>query len=440
MKKCWFFLVLIYLSNCSKNEGIIFPEIGSNPTKIELIKTFGGAKNDSFQSVVNTTDGGYAILGFTQSNDFDISDKTDESFDFWLLKFSADDVLLWSKTFGGSQDDRGADLIATNDGGFALFGFSKSTNGNLTENAGNQDFWIIKTSSTGDISWQKTFGFSGADVGTSLIQTTDSGFLITGVLDVTASGGQGNKTAQKHAGGDVWAIKLDASGNKEWQNYFGGTNTDTPFGIQETDDNSFIIIASSDSNDFNITNNKGQYDFWILKIASDGALIWQKNFGGSEIEEPRGICKTNDGNFLIVGDTRSSDQDISKNNGAADIWLIKISPEGELLCEKTVGGSSFDAARAIFKSKNDGYFIAGNSRSSNNGFENKGQNDTWILKIDEFGNLGWQKFIGGSENDFLFDITELSNNSIITIGESYSENQDITENKGFSDALLIKIK
>lgn len=440
MKKCWFFLVLISLSNCSKNEGIIFPEIGSNPTKIELIKTFGGAKNDSFQSVVNTTDGGYAILGFTQSNDFDISDKTDESFDFWLLKFSADDVLLWSKTFGGSEDDRGADIIATNDGGFALFGFSKSTNGNLTENAGNQDFWIIKTSSTGDISWQKTFGFSGADVGTSLIQTTDSGFLITGVLDVTASGGQGNKTAQKHAGGDVWAIKLDASGNKEWQNYFGGTNTDTPFGIQETDDNSFIIIASSDSNDFNITNNKGQYDFWILKIASDGALIWQKNFGGSEIEEPRGICKTNDGNFLIVGDTRSSDQDVSKNNGAADIWLIKISPEGELLWEKTVGGTSFDAARAIFKSKNYGYFIAGNSRSSNNGFENKGQNDTWILKIDEFGNLVWQKFIGGSENDFLFDITELSNNSIITIGESYSENQDITENKGFSDALLIKIK
>ena len=350
MKKCWFFLVLISFFNCSKNDGIIFPEIGSNLTKIELIKTFGGTKNDNFQSVVNSTDGGYAILGFTQSNDFDISDKTDESFDFWLLKFSADDVLLWSKTFGGSEDDRGADLIATNDGGFALFGFSKSTNGNLTENAGNQDFWIIKTSSTGDISWQKTFGFSGADVGTSLIQTTDSGFLITGVLDVTASGGQGNKTAQKHAGGDVWAIKLDASGNKEWQNYFGGTNTDTPFGIQETDDNSFIIIASSDSNDFNITNNKGQYDFWILKIAGDGALIWQKNFGGSEIEEPRGICKTNDGNFLIVGDTRSSDQDVSKNNGAADIWLIKISPEGELLWEKTVGGSSFDAARAIFKS------------------------------------------------------------------------------------------
>ncbi|MDP5093687.1 MAG: hypothetical protein NWQ17_10265, partial [Polaribacter sp.] len=389
MKKILFFLMLLLFINCSKNNGIFFPENEVNSPKIEIIKSFGGSKNDSFQSIVNTLDGGYAILGHTQSNDFDIADKTDDSFDFWVLKFSADDSLLWSKTFGGSEDDRGADLIATNDGGFALFGYSKSNDGDVTENNGDQDFWILKITANGVISWQKTFGFSGADTGYAITQTNDNGFLLTGVLDVSASGGQGNKTVQKHAGGDIWAIKLDASGNKQWQTYYGGSFTDTPLGVVKTNDNGFIIAASSDSNDFNISNNKGQYDFWILKINANGTLIWEKNLGGSEIEEPRGICQTNDGNFMIVGDTRSNDKDVYKNNGAADLWVIKITPDGNLLWEKTFGGSSFDAGRAIFPSQNGGFLIAGNSRSENTNFTNLGQNDGWILKIDDLGNQVW---------------------------------------------------
>lgn len=440
MKRFLLFWVLLLLINCSKNNGIFFLENESYSPKIDIIKTFGGSKNDSFQSIVNSVDGGYAILGFSQSNDFDIVDKTDDSFDFWVLKFSVDDSLLWSKTFGGSNDDRGADLIATNDGGFALLGFSKSVDGDVTENNGDQDFWIVKITANGAISWQKTFGFLGADVGYAITQTNDNGFLLTGVLDVSASGGQGNKTAQKHAGGDIWAIKLDASGNKQWQNYYGGTFTDTPFGVIKTDDNGFIIAASSDSNDFNISNNKGQYDFWILKIDANGTLIWEKNFGGSEIEEPRGICKTIDGNFMIVGDTRSNDKDVSNNNGAADLWVIKITTEGNLLWKKSFGGSSFDAGRAIFPSQNGGFLIAGNSRSENSNFTNLGQNDTWILKIDDVGNQIWQQFLGGSENDFLNDIIEMPDNYIIAIGESNSDNGAISNNYGFTDGVLIKLK
>lgn len=441
MKHFFFFLAISSLFSCSKNNGIIFPETMSNIPKTEIIATFGGSKNDVFQSVVNTIDGGYAILGYTQSNDGDISTKTDDSFDFLLLKYTADDTLEWQKTFGGSDDDRGADLIATNDEGFALLGYSKSTDGDLTQNAGAQDFWLIKTDKNGNILWQKTFGFAGADTGSALIQTNDNGYLLTGVLDVSASNGQGNsKTTQKHAGGDVWAIKLDAVGNVEWRKYFGGSFTDTPFGVEITNDNSYLIAASSDSNDFNITNNKGSYDFWILKISSDGNLIWQKNFGGSEIEEPRGICKTNDGNFMIVGDTRSSDKNVSINNGAADLWLIKISSDGNLIWEKTIGGSSFDVARAIYKSQNAGYLIAGSSRSSNSAFTNQGQSDAWLLKVDDTSNIIWQKNIGGSEIDFLYDVIETRNNSIIAVGESGSSNGDIIENKGFSDALFIKLK
>ena len=274
------------------------------------------------------------------------------------------------------------------------------------------------------------------------MQTSDNGFLITGVLDVTASNGLGNaKTTQKqHAGGDVWAIKLNSFGELIWSRFFGGSFTDTPFGAVETSDKSYIIAASSDSEDFNISKNKGTYDFWILKISNKGDLIWEKSFGGSEIDEPRGITKTNDNNFIVVGNTRSSDKDVTKNNGGADVWLLKINTEGNLIWEKTIGGSSFDIANSISKTQDDNFIISGNTRSSNADFINKGQNDAWILKIDTDGNKIWQKFLGGSKNEFLFDAVELSNKSIIAIGESSSSDGDITENKGFSDALIIKIK
>jgi hypothetical protein len=438
MKKiCYLALIFLFI-HCSKDEETENPATNSN--KIEFIKTFGGSKNDVLQSVVKTSDGGYATLGYTQSNDGDINNKNNEDFDFWLMKFAADDTLLWSKTYGGTNDDRGTDIITTNDGGFALLGYSKSADGDVTLNAGAQDFWILKISNTGAILWQKTFGYAGADTGTALLQTKDNGFLVTGVLDVSASNGQGNSKSAKHAGGDIWVLKLASNGSLEWSKYFGGSFTDIPFGVVETSDNEYIIAASSDSRDFDISNNKGSYDFWILKVASDGILVWEKSFGGSEIDEPRAISATNDGNFMIVGDTRSSDKDISNNNGGADLWMLKISTNGILIWEKTIGATSFDVARSISKTDDHGFIIAGNSRSSDADFTNRGQNDAWILKVDISGNVVWKKFIGGSENDLLFDVVQLNNQSIIAIGESTSANGDIIENKGFSDALIIKIK
>ncbi len=441
MKKVLSLAILLFLFSCSKEDVVNIPEVIVNSGEINTIQTLGGSKNDVANSIVKTTDGGYVISGFTQSNDFDITNKNNESFDFWVLKFSSENEILWSKTFGGSDDDRGADIVATNDGGFAILGYVTSTDLNGTQNAGSQDFLIRKITADGTLSWQKSFGFSGSDKGVSLIQTTDNGYLLTGVLDVSASAGQGNsKSSQKHAGGDVWAVKLNSNGSFEWSKYFGGSFTDTPFGVVETADNGYIIAASSDSEDFNITNNKGTYDFWVFKISADGNLVWEKSFGGSEIDEPRAITSTNDGNFIVVGDTRSSDKDIANNNGAADLWMIKITTDGNLIWEKTIGASSFDVARSISKTQDNGFIISGSSRSSDAGFTNQGQNDAWVIKVDASGEIEWQKFVGGSEIDFLYDAVELNNKTIIAVGESNSSNADIKENKGFSDALIIQIK
>ncbi|MBL85568.1 MAG: hypothetical protein CMO82_02795 [Winogradskyella sp.] len=436
-KVAYCFLVLLLL-NCSSDDNLAVNNVG----QLTFVKTYGGTKNDSAQSIAATSDGGYAILGYTQSNDNDITDKQDESFDYWVLKFDANDQLQWQKTYGGTADDRGYDIIQTSDGGYAILGYSFSNDGDTSVNSGLQDYWLVKLDSDGNISWEKSFGYQGTDTGISVIETNNQGYLITGVLDVTASGGEGNsqRTANRHAGGDYWALKLDNSGNLEWSRYFGGNFTDTPYGAVQTDDNGFIIAGSSDSEDTDISGNIGTYDFWIIKISESGDLVWEKSFGGSQIDEARAIIKTDDGNYIVAGDTRSSDNDISQNKGAADLWLIKISPTGNLIWEKTLGGSSFDVARAIKKTQDNSFLLSGSSRSSDMDVsENKGQNDAWVLKTNNSGNLIWETTIGGSNIDFSYDVAELANGSIIAVGDTNSTDGDILNNKGFTDLLIIKI-
>ena len=433
-------LSLILIHSCDNDpEAINIGSIG----EIESIITLGGSDNDSGQSVIATTDGGYAILGFTQSNDGDINDKLDESFDYWVIKCNAQNTIEWQKTYGGSDNDRGQTIIQTQDGGYAIVGSSASADGDVTENHGAQDFWLAKLDVQGHLSWQKSYGFQGNDIGISVIQTNDSGYLLTGVLDVTASGGQGNTSrhTQRHAGGDYWAIKVDASGSLEWSRYFGGNFTDTPEGIVQIEDDGFIIAGGSDSEDTDISSNIGSYDFWVIRIAADGDLVWEKSFGGEEIDEAKAMTRSSDGNFVILGETRSNSVDVSSNNGAADLWLIKISAQGNLIWEKSLGGSSFDVGRAMSITQDNGFLLAGSSRSSDGDVsENKGQNDAWAVKVNSNGDIEWERTIGGSNIDLAHGIAELSDGSVIVVGDTSSNDGDITENKGFSDLLLIRIE
>jgi len=429
-------------TSCSNDNDSVAPQ--KLTLEIDFIQTLGGAKNESAQAVTKTNDGGYAILGHTQSMDGDVTTKLNESYDYWLLKFNASDELDWQKTYGGSEDDRGADLIQTSDGGYAVIGKSKSSDGDVSENSGYEDFWITKLDASGSISWEYAYGFAGSDTPYSIIQTNDNGYLLTGVLDVSASNGQGDRrsnTARRHAGGDYWVIKLNANGLKQWSNYYGGTFTDTAYDAIQTEDNGYMIVGASDSTDVDISNNHGGYDFWVINISNTGELIWEKSFGGNETDEARAISKTSDGNYLVVGDTRSDEFDVSKNNGAADLWMIKITPEGTLLWEKTLGGTNFDVGRSVLKTQDDGFLISGSSRSNDGNLtSNRGQNDAWVLKIDSSGDIDWQQTIGGSEIDFFYDAVELNNQTIVAVGESSSSDENILGNKGFTDLLILKLK
>lgn len=435
------FVLCCFLISCTKESS--FPKNGiSLSGKAQMISSFGGGRNEVANAVVSTLDGGYAFAGYTQSIDGNITDKSTENPDFLIAKFSENDVLLWSKTFGGAEDDRASDIIETLDGGFAVLGYSESNDIDVSQNQGSQDFWLLKLDASGNLLWEKSFGYAGPDYGTSLIETKEGGFLITGVLDVSASGGLGNKSvASKHAGGDIWAMKLDHSGALIWQQYFGGNGTDIPFGVVATATNEFIIAGSSDSTDTDISANKGSYDFWLLKIDALGQLIWEKSFGGTGIDEARAITIGNNGNLIVVGDTRSNDGAVTSNKGGADLWMITLDTNGALISQKTFGGSSFDVARSIAKTQNNSYIISGSSRSLDGDVaKNQGQNDGWVLEVDENANLLWETAIGGSEIDFFYDAVPLNNGTVIVVGNTYSANGDLLENKGFSDVLLVKIK
>ncbi|WP_370390181.1 hypothetical protein [uncultured Winogradskyella sp.] len=435
-----FYLLLLLLTiGCDKENG---PAIIQDSVALNNLSTYGGSQNDSGRSIVATQDGGYAVLGFTQSNDGDIIDKQDNSFDFLLMKFDADDAIQWQKTYGGSLDERGSDIIQTSDGGYVIIGLSFSSDGDVNSNAGLQDFWLLKLNSIGTIEWQKSFGFAGADSGISVIETNDNGFLLTGILDVTASEGAGNtsRISNRHAGGDYWVLKLNRLGELEWSQYFGGNFTDTPQGVVQTNDNGYIIAGSSDSDDTDISSNIGSYDFWVIRLSQTGDLIWEKSFGGDQIDEARAIVAADDGNYIIAGDTRSDSNDVSNYKGGADLWLIKISPNGDLLWEKTIGGTNFDVARDMALTPDGNLLLAGSSRSSDiDVSENKGQNDFWILKTDNTGNLIWEKPFGGSNIDFAYGVTELLDGSIVAVGDTSSDDGDIIENQGFSDILVIKL-
>jgi hypothetical protein len=431
------FLFLLLMWSCKEDDsGNGNPNDFDN--ELEFTETFGGTKNEEARSIILTQDGGYAIIGSTSSKNGDVQDKDDESYDYWVLKFNANDELEWSKTFGGTSNDHGYDLVQTADQGFVILGYSQSNDGDVGMNNGLSDAWVAKLDADGNLLWKNTFGFVGGDTGFIITASTDGGFLLTGLLDAFASGGEG---IMQHPGGNYWSIKINANGVKEWSQHYGGFFTDTPYGAVQTEDGGYIIVGSSDSYESELFHNLGTYDFWIIKISSTGELVWTKNYGGERIDEARAITQTGDGNYLIVGDTRSSDQFVSENKGSADLWMIKINPNGELIWEKSYGGSDFDVARSVLLTSDNGFLISGSTRSNNGDVtENKGGNDAWILKTDPNGELLWQKSVGGSQFDFAYDAIQKLDNTIIAVGVTESNNGDITENKGGSDLFMIKLK
>jgi len=448
MKKFLFVFTLLVLIGCSKGVEILTSDQLNNfgfLGELEWVKNYGGSGEETAQAVITTTDGGYAILGFSNSADGDLADKTTLVNDYWLLKLDAGGNLQWNKTFGGSKDDRGQSLVQTADGGYALTGYAMSDDGDSSNNEGFHDNWIIKVDAFGNLEWEKSFGFSGHDHSYDILQTEDNGLFFTGFLDITSARADGNtekgNSLSAHGVGEFWGSKIDANGNLEWRGYYGGTNNDRSHAVVRSDDGGFVMSGFTESSDFDINNSRGSYDFWVVKIDKVGNLVWEKSFGGTGIERAQDIAKTTDGGFVITGNTFSTDVDISKNNGESDIWLIKIDALGNLVWESTFGGSQFEDARSVSPSKDGGFIIAGNTKSTDKDANaNAGENDIWLIKTDANGNMTWQKSFGGTDREYGFDAIETDEGSIVLVGESTSVDFLNLQNKGKSDLIILKVK
>lgn len=416
------------------------------------VKTFGGTNEDDAIDIVEANDGGYVILGFTNSIDGDITGKTNPDQDYWLLKLNQNGDKIWDKTYGGSQNDQATGLSKTNDGGYVISGYTSSFDGDVSENAGFQDYWIVKVDNQGIIQWEKSFGFIGQDQAYKVIPTTDGGYFASGTLQVGEGGsnGEGNdivnedknlRTGQ-HSLGDFWGIKMDANGNKIWRRYFGGTQADLNKDVIETDDGGFLLVGVSDSPDFDISNAIGADDFWVIKVSAAGEKVWEKSYGGLETDRAFSITRTDDGNYLLTGESRSIGEDVSNPKGGGDIWIVKINASnGAILWEKSFGGTEFDTSRGIKNLGNGSFAIAGSSRSTDGDASNNyGANDAWFLIVDENGALEYETNIGGSDIDFGNQVMGTSNNEIVFVGSTLSNDFDITLNKGNKDILIFKMK
>lgn len=352
LKKFVVLLLAALITSCADDDAPSPENAGANLDEflgeIDYIKTFGGSQNDNIVSVVQANDGGYVLMGSTESTDGDITGKSSSDVDFWLLKTGPLGNIIFNKVYGGSKTDIASSLIKTKDGGFIVCGYSASDDGDVSGNEGFQDYWITKLDAQGNITWEKNYGFSGIDQALKIIETTNGNFFTTGFFDVSASENQGNddgKTTNPgvnlskntlHGVGEFWGILMDSNGNRIWRRYFGGSNNDRSYDVAEAQDGGFFMVGSSESSDFDVTDNKGSYDFWVVRVAANGDKLWTKSFGGSEIDQGYGITKTPDGNYIMVGDTRSTNGDVTSLNGNADAWVIKFDPDGGLIWEKNL--------------------------------------------------------------------------------------------------------
>lgn len=361
--------------------------------------------------------------------------------------YSQDPAIQWQNTIGGSDTDFMTAMEPTSDGGYILGGYSTSNiSGDKTENSnGAIDMWIVKIDATGTIMWQNTIGGSGDDFLISLKQTSDGGYIVGSGSDSNISG---DKNENSRGGLDYWILKLNSNGDILWQKTYGGNMPEFDTYVVETADGGYFAGGYSDSD---VSGDKtdptnGQRDYWALKLDSNGAIVWQNGIGGSLVDRPQATFQTADGGYMIGGFSFSgiSGDKTEINQGSSDNWVVKLDNSGNVQWNKTFGGNDSDVLRDMIQTTDGGYLIGGYSKSNISGDKtenSQGDYDYWILKLDDGGNLMWQNTIGGSGIDYPRDVKQLADGTYLIAGWSNSNvSGDKTEvSNGGYDYWLVKL-
>jgi hypothetical protein len=302
--------------------------------------TYGGTGPDFGYSVQQTSDGGYIIVGYTVS--FGAGSE-----DVYLIKTNANGDTVWTKTYGGTYNDAGYSVRQTSDSGYIIAG------GTGSFGAGCADVYLVKTNASGDTAWTRTYGGADPDMGFSVQQTSDGGYIIAGY---TESFGAGN--------GDVYLIKTNASGDTLWTRTCGGTDPDRSYSVQQTSDSGYIIAGGAGSNG----------DVCLLKANASGDVLWTRTYGGANYDDGQSVRQTSDGGYVIAGTTESF------GAGHDDAYLLKTKASGDTVWTRTYGGATYDNGKSVQQTSDGGYVIAGYTSSFG-----AGSYDVYLIKTDANG-------------------------------------------------------
>ena len=343
----------------------------------EWQKTIGGTGIDLLQSLALTNDGGFIIGGTSTSKKG--ADKLEDCkgvSDYWIVKLNAAGGEEWQKTIGGSSQDKLQCIVQTKDDGFIIGGSSSSQkSGDKSQNGyGNLDYWLVKLDRNGKIEWQKVYGGTYVDELRSIVATQDGGYFVGGYSNSPISG---NKSEDNIGVGDYWVLKLDSKGELQWQRTIGGDQDDQLYAVRQTYDRGFIVGGNSNSNS-SYEKQKGNddgTDFWVLKLNEKGETLWQETYNIAKADILSSIVENEDHSFLLAGYAQGEvNKDFKKGltaskkgsaikDGTADFVAIRISENGEEVWRRVLGSHGEDFLKKAIETRDGGYLLAGTSNA-----------------------------------------------------------------------------
>ncbi len=362
-------------------------------------KLIGGSDNEGGYRILASSDGNFYIMAMSASSDGDISyDPYPESSNLWLVKIDSIGNILYERIYGGNCREIIFDACLTSNNGIATFGLSCSNDGEVSNNFGAWDMWLLKLNSEGEKVWDFSFGTVGIDVGYSMISTSDQGFLAGGE---SYTGTGGNLLCEPFDDGtEAILFKLDSMGNLQWQQCYGGSGTNSVLSMIESSDG-YLLGCVGSSNDGDLTGSGYHYginhlgdrtdDVWLIKVDFEGNIIWQKCYGGSGMEGVKRIFTTEDGGYMVFGQTQSFDGDVIGNHDTSplldDIWVFKIDANGTLEWQQCIGGVAWERIESgVIKLNESEYVVTGHFWYGPSGdvtCVHQQNQDIWLFKITD---------------------------------------------------------
>ncbi len=337
-------------------------------------KAYGGNYNEQARSIIQTADGGYAVVGSTSSYGYEIL----------VLKLNPDGTRAWARTYGGSSGDYGLSIIQTSDGGYAVAGETNSFG------AGLRDVMVIKLNSDGSVAWARVFGASGYEYVAGITQTTNGDYIVAGH---TAPYGSADY--------DFFIVKLNSDGSMAWAKKLGRaatSYTEWAYSVTRTSDGGCAVAGEGGG-------GAGAYDFLVGKYNSDGSLAWAYTYGRTGFDHGRSIIQTVDGGYAVAGHSYSF-------GSRCEALVLKLTPDGSVSWARTYGGASYDSCYSIVQTTDGGYALAGATWSFGSGSA-----DCFAFKINSSGALTWARTYGTTSWDYIFSITQTSNGDYVLAGQ-----------------------